>query len=656
MNFLKNNKRFSFKIGKKSAWNFLLKKEDEQRGNEYISSYYFQGGLKVTNISKKFDDFGAYEWVNYFENIGEMPTEIISELWDCDCAFPIEHEDERNNGSPYCPDRAEATKIYAPTGSDWSTKEFYCDVDELRSSRRINHIYPGETKKYSASGGRSSEAKAPFFDIHKNGNGYIFAIGWSGQWNAEISRDFDDIVFKSKIEDTAFRLMPGEKIRTSSVVVMPYSGNVVSAHNVWRRLIKEHFSPIGTGIRPMHSPLSACIWGGMTTKSVMERIDIIQKNNFPFEYIWMDAGWYGIDTEPSSTAFDGDWSWHTGDWRVSKKIHPQGLLDVSKAIHDAGMKFLLWFEPERVIRTVPDVVNYPGYFFSNDNPEGGNRMLNLGNSNAWKHCFETLSSLIEKLRIDCLRIDFNYSPLEFWRYNDDSDRCGICEIKYINGLYKLWDKLLERFPELLIDNCASGGRRIDIETMRRSVPLWRSDFQCTKNYDSEAAQCHNLCFNFWMPYSGTASGSLYDEYRLRSAYSAALCTNWSQLECENFCDTDEKTKFVKKYTKEYLKVRPYFSEDFYPLTSAGDTRDAWCAAQFDRPSKNDGIVEVFRREDSPYETARFMLSGIQDDKKYVFSDADGGEFELEGEVLAREGLKISISEKRKAKIYFYRAV
>ena len=61
MNFLKNNKRFSFKIGKKSAWDFLLKKEVEQRGNEYISSYYFQGGLKVTNISKKFDDFGAYE-------------------------------------------------------------------------------------------------------------------------------------------------------------------------------------------------------------------------------------------------------------------------------------------------------------------------------------------------------------------------------------------------------------------------------------------------------------------------------------------------------------------------------------------------------------------------------------------------------------------
>lgn len=51
-----------------------------------------------------------------------------------------------------------------------------------------------------------------------------------------------------------------------------------------------------------------------------------------------------------------------------------------------------------------------------------------------------------------------------------------------------------------------------------------------------------------------------------------------------------------------------------------------------------------------------MLSGIQDDKKYVFFDADGGEFELEGESLAREGLKISISEKRKAKIYFYRAV
>lgn len=87
--------------------------------------------------------------------------------------------------------------------------------------------------------------------------------------------------------------------------------------------------------------------------------------------------------------------------------------------------------------------------------------------------------------------------------NDADDRKGITEIKHIMGLYRLWDALLERFPHLIIDNCASGGRRIDIETLRRSVPLWRSDAQCSANYPPEWAQVHNMTFSVWMPYSGT---------------------------------------------------------------------------------------------------------------------------------------------------------
>ena len=68
-----------------------------------------------------------------------------------------------------------------------------------------------------------------------------------------------------------------------------------------------------------------------------------------------------------------------------------------------------------------------------------------------------------------------YAP-EVWEYNDEDGRRGIVEIKYINNLYYFWDSLLARFPHLLIDNCAGGGNRIDIEMLSRSVSLWRSDY------------------------------------------------------------------------------------------------------------------------------------------------------------------------------------
>ena len=655
MDFLKNNKRFSFKLGGMNAWDSDYKSEVTSIGNEVTTVYQFIGGIKITNIAKKYDEYDAYEWVNYIENTSDKPSEIISDLWDCDCTMPIKHEENRK-WEAYFPETKTATKVYAPTGSVWSKTEFSCDIDTIRDNCRINHIYPGDTKEYSASGGRSSEERAPFFNVHKDGEGYILALGWTGQWKAEISRANDSVTFKSKIEDTFFRLMPGEKLRTSSVVIMPYKCDVVDSHNKWRRLVKENFSLIGKEGRDQNGPLCAGIWGGMKTQSVLDRIETIKKNALPFEYIWMDAGWYGIDTKPTPDEFEGDWSSHTGDWRVSPLVHPQGLKDVSKAVHDAGMKFLLWFEPERVIRTTPTAVNHPEYFLSNDNPNDDNRLLNLGNEEAWEYCFETLSKLIEELNIDCYRQDFNFSPLAYWRKNDDPDRKGITEIKHINGMYRLWDELLKKFPHLIIDDCASGGRRIDIETLRRSIPLWRSDLQCPANYDIEGSQNHNLSFNLWMPYSGTGSGRGYDEYRIRSAYAAALTTNYSFSEREAFCDTEEKVDFIKKYTEEYLKVRPYFSEDFYPLTELSEKLDVWCAMQFNRPGQNDGILEVFRRENAPYETACFVLRGLDESADYLFTDADGGEFTLSGKELMKNGLNITVPDKRKAKIYFYNTI
>ena len=77
---------------------------------------------------------------------------------------------------------------------------------------------------------------------------------------------------------------------------------------------------------------------------------------------------------------------------------------------------------------------------------------------------------------------------------------------------------------------------------------------------------------------------------------------------------------------------------------------------FNRPYKNDGIIEVFRRENSPYETACFMLRGLDESADYLFTDADGGEFTVSGKELSQNGLKITVHDKRKAKIYFYNTI
>lgn len=74
------------------------------------------------------------------------------------------------------------------------------------------------------------------------------------------------------------------------------------------------------------------------------------------------------------------------------------------------------------------------------------------------------------------------------------------------------------------------------------------------------------------------------------------------------------------------------------------------------PRKNDGIIEMFRRENSPYETACFMLRGLDESVDYLFADADGGEFRLSGKELMKNGLNITVSDKPKAKICYYKTI
>lgn len=652
MDFLKANRRFDFLYGgfPLSELEFSVMQSETDTGITTI--YTFDDGLKVTNIAKKCGD--AYEWINWFENTSNKTSEIISDLYDAYVTLPLPHE-EPLGWTAFQPEFNEVTAVYAPSGSTWSFDEFSSFADRKDSNGFAGHFPVGKTRTFAASGGRSSEQNAPFFNVHKDGKGYIFAIGWTGQWNCCLEHTSDDIIIKTKIGDTHFRLLPGEKIRTSSFVVMPYEGTLIQSHNKWRKLIKEHYSLIGKDGRDKHSPLCAGVWGGMKTSSVLKRIDSIQKNKLPFEYIWMDAGWYGENTKPTPDEFEGDWHEHTGDWQVSPFIHTHELKDVSIAVHQAGMKFLLWFEPERVRRGTPITFSHPEYFIFPESDNEGNLLLNLGNEDAWNYCFDTISRLINDIGIDCYRQDFNMSPLAYWRKNDTDDRKGISEIKHISGMYRLWDALLEKFPNLLIDNCASGGRRIDIETMRRSVPLWRSDYQCPANFLPEGSQCHNLSFNTWMPFSGTSCGRIYDTYRFRSSYSPALTTNFTFSEHDSFGNDCQKMVWLKNMLEEYLKVRPFMSEDFYPLTEVSDRNDIWCAAQFHRPEECDGVVQVFRRENAPYETARFSLYGIDETANYVFENIDNKqEFIINGKELCKKGFFVEMKEKRSSNLFFYK--
>ena len=127
--------------------------------------------------------------------------------------------------------------------------------------------------------------------------------------------------------------------------------------------------------------------------------------------------------------------------------------------------------------------------------------------------------MIGAIGVDIYRHDFNLYPLHYWRSGEAPDRQGINEIRYITGLYDFFDALAADHSHLLIDSCASGGRRLDFEMQRRSLALWRSDL-C---WEPTAEQCMTYALSLWMPLHGVGSISL-QPYDFRSGMGSTFLT------------------------------------------------------------------------------------------------------------------------------------
>ena len=212
-----------------------------------------------------------------------------------------------------------------------------------------------------------------------------------------------------------------------------------------------------------------------------------------------------------------------------------------------------------------------------------------------------LNAAIKAYKVTCLRIDFNIDPLPYWQSMDAKDpgRLGMTEMRYVEGLYRMWDDIRKANPKLFIDNCASGGRRIDLETMSRSIPLWRSDATCDMLDRNPATvvlaalknQVMSAGLNRYVPFSTTGQMGA-TPYLFRSGFNAGLAF------VEDVRPKDYPRDLLKQAVAEGKRLRPYFFGDFYALGSVTTRPDDWCVLQYHRPQEQDGMVLAFRRPGS----------------------------------------------------------
>jgi alpha-galactosidase len=434
-------------------------------------------------------------------------------------------------------------------------------------------------------------------------------------------------------ELTRLTLHPGEEVRSPLVALQFYRGDRIRAQNIWRRWMLTHNlpRPEGKPLAPMYTFCSGGFFPGLKVSEASEKqfIDVLTKEGIQIDYWWMDAGWY-----PCAT-----WT-KTGTWEVDAERFPGGIKAISDYLHARKIKLIVWFEPERATPNTWLTLNHPKWIFGGE--KGG--VVDLGNPAAWDWIVRRFDQLITEQGVDLYRQDFNIDPLASWRANDDADRQGITENKYICGYLAYWDELRRRHPGMLIDSCAGGGRRNDLETLRRAVPLLRSDYQSFTGDPGYFAgnQGQTYGISSWIPFYGT--GVYYTPVRMVESMRSHMCPSFAI--CVDVRKNDIDWDLYRKLVGQWRQVAGCMLGDFYPLTPHSLGLDTWIAWQFDRPEQGDGMIQAFRRDENRDGTICAKLRGLEPAAVYTVQNLDEESArELTGRELMDQGLAIVISDR-----------
>jgi alpha-galactosidase len=588
------------------------RKLDDQRTEHTLTWTDPKTGLEVRCASVEYADFPVVEWTVYFRNTGKNDTPIIENILALDGFLTSEGSGD--------------VLLHHFRGDNYTKNSF----EPLQTP-----LVPGIDRRFASAGGRPSTGEWPYYNLEWRGGGVMLAIGWPGQWACQFTRQQNaGVRVRAGQELTRFTLHPGEEVRTPLIALMFYHRDWIAAQNLWRRwMLADNFPKDGgKTVSPKLAGTCCNHFPGLLTnqRGEIEFLDGYVREGMKLDYWWIDAGWYPCP-QP-------DW-YHTGTWEVDRKRFPDGLRAVANHAHSKGTLLIVWFEPERVRPGTWLWKNHPEWLLGN----GEDRLLNLGHPDAWKWVVNRIDGLITSEGVDLYRQDFNTDPLPCWGANEPADRQGITENKYVQGYLAFWDELRRRHPGMLIDSCASGGRRDDLETMRRSLPFLRSDY-CT---DPDAMQCHTYGFGLWLPYYRGATDKA-DVYDFRSNHAPLMMTAWDMRNR----NLDYAT--IRKLIAEWRQVAPHFLGDFYPLTGYSTAGDVWMVFQFDSFDGAEGIVLAFRRTQSPYESIRVKLRGLKPDVAYSLTNVDvAGSTEMTGRELLEKGISIALKDKLGAAVITY---
>ncbi len=370
----------------------------------------------------------------------------------------------------------------------------------------------------------------------------------------------------------SFCLKPGEAFDAPQVILSFSDGGLTKLSGQYHKILREHMCR--GKYRRERRPVLINNWEATYFDFDEEKLLKIarQAAELGIEMLVLDDGWFGRREDDNSGL---------GDWIVNEKKLGGSLGSLAKKIHDMGMKFGLWFEPEMIsedsdlYRAHPDwAMQIPG---RQPNRGRNQLVLDMGREDVREYLLERMTDILSHAPIDYVKWDANRSLCDI--YSHVNRESGEVYHRYMLGVYDLLERLLERFPDILLEGCSGGGGRFDAAMLYYSPQIW-----CSDNTDAINRLSIQYGTSFFYPVSAVgAHVSAVPNHQTGRATSfrtrghVALSGSFGyELDLNQV--TEEEKETVKEQIREFHKYYELTHEGTYYRLSGPEGR--FCAWEF----------------------------------------------------------------------------
>ena len=327
--------------------------------------------------------------------------------------------------------------------------------------------------------GASSHMQNPFvilkrpFTTEEQGEALGVSFVYSGNFLAQAEVD-EYSVTRLQIGIDPFQfswcLKPNETFQTPEAILAYTSEGLNQLSQTFQKL---YTTRLARGYwRDKERPILINNWEATYFDFTEEKLLSIAKKakELGIELFVLDDGWFGERTKETAGL---------GDWYVNRNRLKNGISGLSRKIHDLGMMFGLWFEPEMVNKDSDLYRKHPDYIIETPKRHASHGrkqyVLDFSRKEVVDNIYEQLVKILDEGEIDYIKWDMNRNITECYSIAYPSEQQGEIMHRYILGVYDLYERLIERYPKILFESCASGGGRFDAGMLYYAPQAWTSD-------------------------------------------------------------------------------------------------------------------------------------------------------------------------------------